>query len=94
MLCPFVRATPQLLALRLAFGVGMGFSMHAAAAFIAETCPASHRGMLICLKVGWCASRGRGSAGCLNQGRTVYRVMHATQATWCGSEGVERPACV
>ena len=39
-----------LLAGRLAYGVGIGFAMHAAPAYIAETSPARVRGLLISLK--------------------------------------------
>lgn len=41
---------PALLAARLVYGVGMGFAMHAAPAYIAETSPPSARGLLISLK--------------------------------------------
>ncbi|KAG1668309.1 hypothetical protein FOA52_011206 [Chlamydomonas sp. UWO 241] len=40
----------HVLALRFAFGLANGLSIHASAAFIAETCPSCVRGTLICLK--------------------------------------------
>ncbi|GAX75342.1 hypothetical protein CEUSTIGMA_g2787.t1 [Chlamydomonas eustigma] len=49
-LCQFSENLIQLLILRGLYGVGMGLSMHSAASYIAETCPESHRGSLICLK--------------------------------------------
>jgi hypothetical protein len=41
-----------LLACRVLYGLGIGFAMHAAPAYIAETSPPSVRGLLISLKVG------------------------------------------
>jgi MFS family permease len=40
-----------LLACRVLYGLGIGFAMHAAPAYIAETSPPSVRGLLISLKV-------------------------------------------
>ncbi|KAK9824931.1 hypothetical protein WJX74_007979 [Apatococcus lobatus] len=44
---------PQLLAGRTLYGLGIGFAMHAAPAYIAETTPARVRGLLISLKEGF-----------------------------------------
>ena len=41
---------PTVMAGRLLYGVGIGFAMHAAPAYIAETSPARVRGLLISLK--------------------------------------------
>lgn len=41
-----------LLACRTLYGLGIGFAMHAAPAYIAETSPPSVRGLLISLKEG------------------------------------------
>ena len=38
---------PALLTGRVIYGLGIGFAMHAAPAYIAETAPASVRGLLI-----------------------------------------------
>lgn len=38
---------PTLLTGRVMYGLGIGFAMHAAPAYIAETAPASVRGLLI-----------------------------------------------
>ena len=43
-------AGPQVLAGRVVYGLGIGFAMHAAPAYIAETCPSSVRGLLISMK--------------------------------------------
>lgn len=42
--------TPLLLC-RVLYGLGIGFAMHAAPAYIAETSPPAVRGLLISLKV-------------------------------------------
>ncbi len=46
----FAGSLPVLLAGRVTYGIGMGFAMHAAPAYIAETSPPSVRGKLISLK--------------------------------------------
>ena len=43
----FAPSYPLLLTGRVMYGLGIGFAMHAAPAYIAETAPASVRGLLI-----------------------------------------------
>eukprot|EP00775_Hariotina_reticulata_P005690 gene5690-5928_t len=45
-----VNSLPPLLVCRVLYGLGIGFAMHAAPAYIAETSPPSVRGLLISLK--------------------------------------------
>ncbi|DBA73245.1 TPA: hypothetical protein ACH3X1_011308 [Trebouxia sp. C0004] len=49
----FAPSYPLLLTGRVMYGVGIGFAMHAAPAYIAETASASVRGLLISLKEGF-----------------------------------------
>ncbi len=53
MLMYIAPSLPLLVAGRTLFGVGIGFAMHAAPAYIAETAPTAVRGLLISLKEGF-----------------------------------------